>query len=129
MGNFKIKEFRKAKGLYQDEMAAIIGIAQSNLSRYETNGVELTESMLDKLREKFGREAVDAFMTDTPTQLRNNELEIDKRDELTILDLVTIIKKQNDTICQQVEAQNEFAKQLTSMNSRLLDLLEKIQFD
>ena len=39
MGNFKIREFRKAMNLYQDELAEILGLTQSNLSRYETNGV------------------------------------------------------------------------------------------
>lgn len=129
MGNFKIREFRKAKGIYQDEFAAVIGLTQSNLSRYENNGIELNEKMLEKLRAKYGEEEINAFMTDSPSQVRDKEIPQSKADELAILDMVSIIKKQNDTICQQVEVQNEFAKQLTSMNSRLLDLLEKIQFD
>ncbi len=129
MGNFKIREFRKAKGIFQEEFAQTIGLTQSNLSRYETNGIDLTDSMLDKLRQRYGKEDVDAYMTDSAEQIRDKELPSSTIDGITMLDMVTIIKKQNDTICQQIEQQKEFTKQLTQMNQRLLDLLEKINFN
>ena len=129
MGNFKIREFRKAKGVFQEEMAAVIGLTQSNLSRYENNAIDLTNEMIDKLREKYGREEVDAYLTDTAEQIRDKDIPSDRKDEMTTLDLITIVKKQNETICQQIEAQNTFARQLSNMNERLLNLLEKIQFD
>lgn len=128
MGNFKIREFRKAKGLYQDEFAAIVGLTQSNLSRYENNGIDLTNEQLQKLQERFGDE-IKSYMTDSAEQVRSKSIPLSQSEELTMLDMVTIIKKQNDTICQQVETQNEFARQLANMNTRLLNLLEKIQFD
>lgn len=129
MGNFKIREFRKAKGLYQEDFAAIVGLTQSNLSRYETNGIDLSEDMLDKLREKFGEKEVSAYITDAAEQIRSKEIPSDRKDELTTLDLITIIKKQNETISQQFDTINDFIKQLANMNERLLSLLEKIQFD
>ena len=129
MANFKIREFRKAKGLYQDEFAQIVGLTQSNLSRYENNDIDLTYEMIEKLRQKFGSEEVDSFITDSAVQIREKEIPMERKDDLTILDLVTIVKKQNDTICKQIDIQNERTRQLTNMNGRLLDLLEKIQFD
>ena len=129
MGNFKLREFRKVKGLYQNEIASILGVNQSNLSRYETNGVDLTDEMLDKLRAEYGAEEVNAFLTDSSEQVRNKEIPSSQSDELAFLDMVTIVKKQNETICKQVEAQNEFSRQLVNLNTRLLDLLEKVQFD
>ena len=129
MSNFKIREFRKAKGLYQDQMAEILGLTQSNLSRYETNGIDLTDEQLGKLRERFGKDDVEAYMTDSAEQVRDKSLPNSMKDELTVLDLVSIVKKQNDTICQQVELQNQFTRQLTSMNEKLLNLLEKVSFD
>lgn len=129
MANFKIREFRKAKGLYQDEFAQIVGLTQSNLSRYENNDIDLTYEMIEKLRQKFGSEEVDSFITDSAVQIREKEIPMERKDDLTILDLVTIVKKQNDTICKQIDIQNETTRQLTNMNGRLLDLLEKIQFD
>ena len=129
MGNFKIREFRKAIGIKQDELAVVVGLTQSNLSRYENNDMDFTGPMLDAMRKEYGEEIVNAYITDSSEQIRNKEVPIDRKDELAVLDLVTIVKKQNETICQQVETQNEFARQLTMMNGRLLDLLEKIQFD
>jgi transcriptional regulator with XRE-family HTH domain len=129
MGNFKIREFRNAMGLYQNDMAEIIGISQSNLSRYEMNGVDLTNEAIDKLRKRFGKENVDAFLTDSPQQIRDMEIPASRKDHMTMLDLVTIVKKQNETINKQIETQNDFTRQLTSMNERLLNLLEKFQFE
>ena len=128
MGNFKIREFRKAKGLFQDKMAELLGLTQSNLSRYETNGIDLSDEQLDKLRSVYGKEDVDSFLTDSAEQVREKAIPEIQSDNLTVLDLVTIIKKQNETICMQVDVQNQFSKQLTSMNERLLTLLEKFSF-
>lgn len=129
MGNFKIREFRKFMGIYQSELAEVLGLTQPNLSRYENNALDLSDSMLNKLREKYGKEEVNAYLTDSMEQVREKEIPADQADNIAIVDMVTIIKKQNETICQQVETQNEFARQLSQMNARLLDLLEKIQFN
>ena len=128
MGNFKIREFRKAKGIYQEDFAAIVGLTQSNLSRYETNGVDLTDEMIAKLRAKYGDE-IDGYFTDSSEQVRDKSVPEQQTNNLTVLDMVTVIKKQNDTICKQIETQNEFTRQLTSMNERLLNLLEKVSFE
>lgn len=128
MGNFKIREFRKAKGLYQDQMAQIVGLTQSNLSRYETNDLGLTDAQLDKLRAVYGKEEVDAYMTDGTPQPKDNCIPECLTDGLAISELVNVVKKQNDTICQQIELQNQFTRQLTSMHERLLNLLEKVSF-
>ncbi len=129
MGNFKIREFRKANGLLQDEMASLIGLTQSNLSRYENFGVDLSDKQLGMLCEKFGEEAVKPYLTDSSEQVRDKSIPERQAENMTVLDMITVIKKQNDTICQQVELQNQFTRQLTNMNERLLNLLEKINFD
>lgn len=129
MGNFKTREFRKAKGIYQSEMAEILGLTQPNLSRYENNAIDLTDEMLDRLREKYSKEDVDAYLTDSMEQVRDKEVPLSRADELAFIDMVTIIKRQNETICQQVEAQKELTNQLAQINARLLDILEKMQFD
>ena len=116
-------------GIYQSELAEVLGLTQPNLSRYENNALDLSDSMLNKLREKYGKEEVNAYLTDSMEQVREKEIPADQADNIAIVDMVTIIKKQNETICQQVETQNEFARQLSQMNARLLDLLEKIQFN
>ena len=37
---FKYKEFRRAHGLFQSQLAEIMGLSQSNISRYETEGID-----------------------------------------------------------------------------------------
>lgn len=124
MSGFRIRDFRKAKGLFQGEMAKILGLTQSNLSRYETNNIGLSDAQLNKLRLKYGKEDVDAYITD---DTKRNSRESDKH-ETALLDLINIAKKQNDTICQQIEQQNESVRQLTNINERMLSLLEKVSF-
>ncbi len=61
---FKYKEFRRAHSLLQSQLADILGMTQSNLSRYETEGVDLTREQYGKLYEKYGKEDVAAFIVD-----------------------------------------------------------------
>ena len=94
MGNFKIREFRKAKGLFQDKMAELLGLTQSNLSRYETNGIDLSDEQLDKLRSVYGKEDVDGFLTDSAEQVREKAIPEIQSDNLTVLDLVWLFDRQ-----------------------------------
>ena len=126
MGNFRIKDFRKAKGLLQSEMAQVIGLTQSNFSRYENNNIDLTDCMLDKLREKYGEEEVNTYLTSGMPDVEPREGHIE---DMRVSDLVDIVKTQNETIRHQLDVQNEFSQRLANMASRLLDLLEKIKFE
>ena len=63
---FKLKEFRNAHGLFQAQMAEILGTTQSTLSRMETEKIELNITQYNKLYEKFGKDAVDAYKIDAP---------------------------------------------------------------
>lgn len=45
VGN-RIKEFRKIKNMKQGELAELLGIPQSNLARYENDGVNFTAEKL-----------------------------------------------------------------------------------
>lgn len=121
---FKYKEFRRAHSLLQSQLADILGMTQSNLSRYETEGVDLTREQYGKLYEKYGKEDVDAFIVDSSqnvtacgnmlqgTGTQNNGIQSDK-------DMLEIIRKLTETITHHVEKQDE-------INSRLLTILEKM---
>ena len=126
MANFNVRAFRKAKGLFQEELAKVIGVAQSNLSRIENNGVDLTDAQIEALYEAYGKENVDPFKTDSSEMVSNKEIQPCKSDELAYQDLISIIKKQNEVISQQVDTQNKNINQLNNINERLLDLLEKV---
>lgn len=61
---FRYKEFRKAHGLFQSQLADIIGMAQSNVSRYENEGIDPTPEQYKKLYDKYGKEDVDSYRFD-----------------------------------------------------------------
>lgn len=121
---FKYKEFRKAHGLFQSKLAEIMGISQSNISRYESEGIDPTPAQFKKLYDEFGEEEVKAFEIESSTFLnaennvnngsgnQNNGIQSDA-------DLIEIIKKQTEAITKHVERQDE-------INARLMDLLEKM---
>lgn len=121
---FKYKEFRRAHGLFQSKLAEIMGISQSNISRYESEGIDPTPIQFKKLYDKFGEEEVKAFEVN-PSQIvkaenninngsgnQNNGIQNDA-------DLLEIIKKQTDMIVKHIEKQDD-------INARLMSLLEKL---
>lgn len=121
---FKYKEFRKAHGLFQSKLAEIMGISQSNISRYESESIDPTPAQFKKLYDEFGEEEVKAFEIESSPFLnaennvnngsgnQNNGIQSDA-------DLIEIIKKQTEAITKHVERQDE-------INARLMDLLEKM---
>lgn len=121
---FKYKEFRRAHGLFQSKLAEIMGISQSNISRYETEGIDPTPAQFQKLYDKYGEENVKAFEVE-PSQLVNAENNVNNcsgnqnNGMQNDADLIEIIKKQTESITKHVERQDE-------INARLMDLLEKL---
>lgn len=110
--------------MFQSQLAEIMGLSQSNISRYETEGIDPTPAQFKKLYDKFGEEDVKAFEVELPQFVnaensvnngsgnQNNGIQSDT-------DLIEIIKKQTETIAKHVERQDE-------INARLMDLLEKM---
>lgn len=57
-----LKDFRQSHGLYQSDMAELLEMNQSNVSRAELRGhLELSYPQKQRLYEKFGKEDVDSF--------------------------------------------------------------------
>ena len=121
---FKYKEFRRAHGLFQSKLAEIMGISQSNISRYESEGIDPTPMQFQKLYDAFGEENVKTFEVE-PSQFVNAENNVNNGSGnqnngiQSDADLIEIIKKQTEAITKHVERQDE-------INSRLMDLLEKM---
>ena len=55
---FRLKDFRKQHGLNQDDVAALLGCTQPNISSIEKEGKDLTEEQLDILKNKYGEQEV-----------------------------------------------------------------------
>jgi transcriptional regulator with XRE-family HTH domain len=120
---FKYKEFRRAHGLFQSQLAEIMGLSQSNISRYETEGIDPTPAQFKKLYDKFGEEDVKAFEVEPQFVNAENNVNNDSGNQNNGIqndtDLIEIIKKQTETIAKHVERQDE-------INACLMDLLEKM---
>lgn len=117
---FKLKEFRSAHGLKQSELAEILDLTQSGISRIETEKIELSIVQYQKLYDKFGKEDVDSFRVEPPAVDVDALIgEAQVKGLQQNIELLSIIKKQNDTICEHVAMQDNF-------NRTLLQLLEKL---
>lgn len=114
---FKLREFRIAHSLKQSEVAEILGVAQSGISRMESEKIELPIVLYNKLYERFGKEDVDAFkIVDEDSNEQQTDLRLRETDNR---ELLAVIKKQNDIICEHIRRQDD-------LNKRLIDLLERI---
>ena len=114
---FKLREFRIAHSLKQAEIAEILGVAQSGISRMESEKIELPIVLYNKLYERFGKEDVDAFkIVDEDSNEQQADLRLRETDNREFL---AVIQKQNDIICEHIKRQDD-------LNKRLIDLLERI---
>lgn len=116
---FKLKEFRQAHSLFQAKMAEILGLTQSGISRMESDKIELTKAQYEKLYSIYGKEDVDSFRVDVGPVIADVHPKEQKRVTSSTEELLEIIKKQNEIICNHMKAQDEY-------NKRLLDLMEKM---
>ena len=117
---FKYKEFRRSHGLFQSQLAEIMGMAQSNVSRYETEGIDPTPDQYKKLYEKYGKEDVDSYKVENilPNHnmnahgAQNCGMQIDK-------DIIEVLKKQTEILANHIVEQDK-------INSRLMSVLENL---
>ena len=62
-----LKSLRQSHNLFQSELAQLLGVNQSNVSRAELKGFfELSYPQLQLLIEKYGKEDVESFMIEEP---------------------------------------------------------------
>lgn len=120
---FKYKEFRRAHSLFQSQLAEIIGMTQSNISRYETEGIEPTRDQYERLYKKFGKEDVEAFVVKDDAHVvatnnvngsgvQNNGVQSDK-------DLIGIVRNLTETLADHVKRQDAMAEQMMALLQKL----------
>lgn len=121
-----IKDFRQSHRLYQSDMAELLELNQSNISRAELRGyLELTYPQRQTLFEKFGKENVESFAIkdDITIDASNNENNGDgtQNNGYFEADVVSlgIIKKQSELLSKLAEKQSE-------QTDRLLEILNKL---
>ena len=89
---FNYKELRREHEVKQQELADIMCITQSNVSRMEANGIDPSKSQLELLIKHFGKEEIDKYYFP------------DKEPEVSDSELIAIISKQQDTINKLIDA-------------------------
>lgn len=123
----RLKDFRQAQGLYQADLARIIGCKQYTISRMELReSTELTSSQLQKLTDRFGEEEVNKFMGDGHATFINSN-NVNKGNGTqnngtsgASTSAIDIIRKQNDVIERLINKQTE-------ITDRLLSLVQKME--
>ena len=72
----RIKQLRKDKGMLQEELAQLLNVQRSAISKYETGKVPLTNDTLSKLSEIFDT-SIDyiLYKTDNPTSPNTKKIE------------------------------------------------------
>ena len=124
--DLNLKDFRQAHHLFQSEMAEILGINQSNVSRAELKGyITLNYSQKQTLYEKYGKEDVDSFEVkreDVTVEVSGNVNNGGNQnngyfspDEAAMI----IIQQQSETIRKLAEKQAE-------QTDRLMELIDKL---
>lgn len=117
---FKYKEFRRSHGLFQSQLAEIMGMAQSNVSRYETEGIDPTPDQYNKLYDKYGKDDVDSYKVENATPNYNVSGQVGLNNGMLVdKDIIEIIKKQTEILANHIVEQDK-------INSRLMTVLENL---
>lgn len=98
--NIRLKDFRLAYGIKQEDVAEVLGISQSAYSRTEVLGRDLAGIQIEKLCEKWGKEKVMRFVG-TPA---SPEVILPKA-EYTIAEAFTMLSETVKTQSRTIEAQ------------------------
>lgn len=120
MKNFDSKRFRYDFELTQADLAEIIGLTQSNVSRLEVNGLSLSKSQVDKLNEKFSETVVNKYMTEVAPE--RQEL---KQSTNGNSDLISVINSQNLIIERLSDSLLEISRRNLELYEKLMFLIEK----
>ncbi len=111
---FKLREFRKSHSLFQSQLAEILDVAQSGISRMETEQLDLTPSQYEKLCETYGKDDVDSFL------ISNEDIPRRYFEDIDPSEIIGIIKKQNDIICEYAKNQQIYTEKIMNMVERLV---------
>ena len=114
--------------MFQSELAKILDVTQSTLSRMERQFSELNDMQYKKLCEKFGEEDVRLYVKENP--LKNAIILPGKRRKLRPSDLQmeNITPSENNTTndtTQLIEVIKSQQEEIVRLNKRIADLLEK----
>ena len=122
-----LKEFRQMHGLFQSDLAAILGVNQSNISRSEIKGFfDLTAPQRDALYKQFGKEDVDVYIIDDGDLTINSSSNTNEGDGIQNNGYMGVDAVSLSIIKKQSEALTTMAEKQAAQTERLLQILEKL---
>ena len=122
-----LKEFRQMNGLFQSDLAALLGVNQSNISRSEIRGsFDLTAPQREALYQRFGRENVDKYKVEGDEISINSSSNTNEGDGIQNNGYMEVDAVSLSIIEKQSEALTSLAEKQAAQTDRLLQILEKI---
>ena len=126
----RLKDFRRENKIFQTELAEVLGVSQSAISRMEGNELELTKEQYQKLYDKYGREIIEPYIYEEETDSRLIEILKKGLERLGSQEhdesLIPVLCKQNEIIQNCLEEQRQWTEKYATMNEKLLSILEKL---
>ena len=114
---FNYKKLRRDLGLLQKDISETMSLSQPGFSKYENENTEPSMMQYNALCEKYGKDKIDSYFFEDETN-KDKEYQADA-------ELIQLIIKQNATISKQLELFHSLSLQLSEINTKLNQLLNR----
>jgi len=112
----KIRSVREWRGLTQENMATMLGIAQNTYSQYENNQVNISAKMMEKIADVLGV-SVPELMSQQPAIIN---LQANKGSQQAIGYIETFVASQKELYEQMLAEKDKEIARLESIINKLL---------
>lgn len=123
-----LRVLRQSLGLSQVQLSSEIGIAQGYISELEKGKKQITDEVIAKLRSRYGDEAVEQWMQDTPVIQQTVEGEVNNfsgTGDVTVQNGDSIPVEAFNKMLAELAEQRKIVSKSQEQIDRLLNLLER----
>lgn len=123
-----LRVLRQSLGLSQVQLSSEIGIAQGYISELEKGKKQITDKVISKLRSRYGDEAVEQWMQDTPVIQQTVEGEVNNfsgTGDATVQNGDSIPVEAFNKMLAEIAEQRKIVSKSQEQIDRLLNLLEQ----
>ncbi len=123
-----LKMLRQSLGLSQVQLSNEIGLAQGYISELEKGKKQITDEVVTKLYDRFGKDVVEEWMQDGPIVQQTVEGEINNfsgTGDVTVQNGDSIPMEAFNKMLAEIAEQRKIVSKSQEQIDRLLNLLEK----
>lgn len=123
-----LKMLRQSLGLSQVQLSTEIGLAQGYISELEKGKKQITDEVVTKLYDRFGKDVVEEWMQDDPVVQQTVEGEINNfsgTGDVTVQNCNSIPMDAFNKMLAEIAEQRKIVSKSQEQIDRLLKLLEK----